>query len=673
MLKKKKRTVNLKDLLNEPGGQNSSTLTRSLDKLIATGTAQLADLIAPPSCEIHTDYINTGNECSSILAVTNWPETVNVGWFRQLVDRQKFKTDITVHYHPVPHAMIEHWLNRKSSNTESSLALEEKQGKNPQAILSLQQHDIQVMKEMVVFGGENFFQATLLVMVYGGTKEELAINTQEMMNRLKEVGIEAKPFYMRQRQGLESILPWGMDTAKAYHNFYSSALATGFPFMTGGLRVADGVCYGLTLGDNVPIFYDIFNKQGGFHKVIMGTTGSGKSFFTKTMAARYAMRGVDILVIDPSQQLEYKNFAEYLGGTVVEVSPTSSASINPFDIAQVEQQVRSRFGIGEGEQINVMAEKLNYLIGLFGLMAGGGLSDMDQAILGDLLRTLYESKGIYNGKEETYSRQAPTMGDFDVLLKTLYFLCTTDAGGEREFLSRIENNTALAGSVVGQVGKLYMYRKYTLNDIYTPEQVHAIGRIRGLLQPYITGYNAGLFGGDGKTTVKADTQVVVFRVGDCPEDLLELAMYIVFGEVYNRVLAGGGSLNKIVVFDEAWKLLRRQAATKSIHSLIREGRKMGTGIWMISQSPADFDTPEGKIALTQAQTRVLMKVSSDDAEIAGRLFNLPPSLYNRVPNFTSGIGLLLLDGKSVNFYLEATEEEAKMASTSPKSFGDGLS
>lgn len=647
-------------------------LNRSVERRIEQGTATISDLISAPMMSIEDNYIVHPEGLCSVMVVAFWPSTISVGWFRQVMYMlREFKADVAMHIHPVPRNYIEYYLQQKSRAVGSSIEAAQERGKDVKSVYTDQMSDIQIMQQAVMEEKQNFFQMTMTVTVYGDDKADLAENLRKTRSLFADAGIDVKPFIMQQRQGIETALPLGVDSAKAFHNFYTSALATGFPFMSSGLREPDGVCYGNNDYTGLPIFFNNFTKKGGggFNKVVVGTTGYGKSFWTKVMASRYAIRGVDVMVIDPSPKEEYKNFCDYLGGTQVEISTTGRAVLNPFDLARVQERLAST-AEGDTYRPNVIAEKMAFLQGLFALMGNNALTAIDLVMLDQLTGLLYELSGIIAGDESTYGNTPPTMEDFDRMLNVLHVVANLGEKERGDLRKRIEGDPAQAVSLVGRTFHWYEERRSTGNT-YSRDEIDAVKHLRTILNPYLTGFKAGFF--RGQSTVRADSGVTVFRVGDNKdEDQMALAMYIVFGEIYNRVLTGGGGRNKLVVIDEAWKLLTNHATAAPVQSLIREGRKMGTGTWILSQKPADFlDTPDGVTAVTQSGVLVMLNTAKEQvrrAEESG-IWSFPASVADNIPRLTKGRGIMQIDGKTtVAFRLVPTIPEMAMASTTESDF-----
>ena len=87
---------------------------------------------------------------------------------------------------------------------------------------------------------------------------------------------------------------------------------------------------------------------------IFGTSGAGKSFYTKLLILRYRLLGIEQYVIDPER--EYINLAKELKGTEIKIGPSSKTYVNVLDIRKESLE--------EGEQ-GYLATKISKLIGFF--------------------------------------------------------------------------------------------------------------------------------------------------------------------------------------------------------------------------------------------------------------------------------------------------------------------
>jgi type IV secretory pathway VirB4 component len=159
-----------------------------------------------------------------------------------------------------------------------------------------------------------------------------------------------------------------------------------------------GIIFGINQATNVPIIRDIFGFMNP-NVLVVGGSGSGKSYFTKLMLSRYVMRGVHVSIIDPSG--EYTNIVRALGGESIELSSRSNSMINPLDLLGYD-----------------LDEKLLSLADLFEIIFGKMSPEQKSALMDAAIET-YKRFGITVDMTKTAKKKRikqPTLGD---LYKTM--------------------------------------------------------------------------------------------------------------------------------------------------------------------------------------------------------------------------------------------------------------
>ncbi len=113
-------------------------------------------------------------------------------------------------------------------------------------------------------------------------------------------------------------------------------LAGVFPFVSSELQDEEG----FYLGDNeYPVFIDFFKRDSqrvNSNMMIVGKSGSGKSFATKTLLANFAADNTKIFIIDPEK--EYALLADKLEGKLIDVGSSIHGIINPFHVIRAFSQ-----------------------------------------------------------------------------------------------------------------------------------------------------------------------------------------------------------------------------------------------------------------------------------------------------------------------------------------------
>ena len=150
------------------------------------------------------------------------------------------------------------------------------------------------------------------------------------------------------------------------------------------------------------------NKYKNANMCIFGTSGAGKSFYTKLIILRNVLLGIEQYVIDPER--EYQSLAKNLDSTVIKLGPTSENYINVFDIRKES--------IEENEH-GYLATKIGKLIGFFNLIFGE-LNEEEKAILEEKIIQVYKikkinfnDKSLYNkNKKFKSTKDMPILEDF---------------------------------------------------------------------------------------------------------------------------------------------------------------------------------------------------------------------------------------------------------------------
>lgn len=142
------------------------------------------------------------------------------------------------------------------------------------------------------------------------------------------------------------------------------------------------------------VFIDRYNtnKYKNANMCIFGTSGAGKSFYTKLLILRYKLMGIKQYIIDPDR--EYHKLCNELNGTLIKIGPTSNTYINVLEIRKES--------IEDGEN-GYLATKIGKLIGFFNLIFGE-LNEEEKAIIEEKLIETYKRKNITFNDNSLYKQ-----------------------------------------------------------------------------------------------------------------------------------------------------------------------------------------------------------------------------------------------------------------------------
>ena len=155
---------------------------------------------------------------------------------------------------------------------------------------------------------------------------------KEMRALLKENGFKFTEMFGRQVDAFNSSNISRLDSVKdTLRGINLSSLAGMFPFISSAISDAGGFYVGYNSSGNVFLnFFRRDEERVNSNMMIIGKSGGGKSFATKTILANMAGDNTKIFCLDP--EYEYAILANNLFGNVIDVGSGLSGRINPFHI-----------------------------------------------------------------------------------------------------------------------------------------------------------------------------------------------------------------------------------------------------------------------------------------------------------------------------------------------------
>lgn len=431
------------------------------------GSVSIRDLIAPAALKVEPDCVRIGPKFARTLFVVNYPRYITVGWFAPIINYAA-TLDISMFFYPIPAEIILKQLKKKVGTTEAEIMSNSESGKPRDPIQETKLRDIEQLRDSLTQGTEKFFQFALYVTLYADSKEALDDLTNKIERIFGSRLVYSRRVLFQAEQGFNSTIPIGNDELMVSFNMNSSPCASSFPFISSELTSDNGILYGINRHNNSLVLFDRFSMQNA-NFTVFATSGAGKSYLVKLEVLRSLMFGTEVIIIDP--EMEYKHLSDAVGGTYINVSLSSEAKINPFDLPRpVGEQV------GAGDIIRAAVITLK---GLVKLMIGALTPEEDSLVDKALLET-YAKKDI-TADSDLSQIEPPQMQDLQQILEGM-------EGAE---------NIAIR------------------------------------LKKYTEGTFAGLL--NSPTNVDMRNQLVVFSVRDLEDELRPVAIYTIVNYIWNVV------------------------------------------------------------------------------------------------------------------------------------------
>ncbi len=279
--------------------------------------------------EVNRRDIRIGDRLTRSLHLGKWPRSLSPGFLQGLMAAGA-PMDLAVHLGAIPAEQAARTLEWQKVRFESAQSLSLNRGRSlsPEAEIALE--DVSRLRDEVQRGRERLFHASLSVTLHAGNAEGLKELTQKAKAHFAATLGKLDSLAFRQREGLLSTLPLGLNALAVWRTLDTSSLARLFPFSPPDLDTRSGTLYGIDLRACAPVVYDPFDGTHlNANTAVLARSGSGKSFATKLGVLRGLCRGVRAYVIDPEG--EYANMARAAGGRVL--SPgVPGQGMNPFVI-----------------------------------------------------------------------------------------------------------------------------------------------------------------------------------------------------------------------------------------------------------------------------------------------------------------------------------------------------
>ncbi|MBE7076113.1 MAG: DUF87 domain-containing protein [Clostridiales bacterium] len=260
------------------------------------------------------------DQCYRCYNLIDYPLHVGNAWGASvfLLDRTK----VVMKFSPIPKFESEKQIDRAIMEMETKFY---KTGRSSTQI-ELQTH-VETLKELLVSlknNNQQLYNVNTYVVCEDAAKKDVRA-------MLKQQGFKYSEMFSRQIDGFISSSISKRDSFKnTMRGMPTSTLAATFPFISNALQDPNGIY----LGDNeYPVFVDFFKRDRervNSNMMVIGKSGSGKSYATKTLLTNLAADNCKIFILDPEN--EYKDSTINLKGKFIDVGSSIHGIINPFHV-----------------------------------------------------------------------------------------------------------------------------------------------------------------------------------------------------------------------------------------------------------------------------------------------------------------------------------------------------
>lgn len=372
---------------------------------------------------------------------------------------------------------------------------------------------------------------------------------------------------------------------------------------------------GINIYNNSLIFIDRFNdnKYKNANMCVFGTSGAGKSFFTKLLVLRYSFFPIEQFIIDPDR--EYTKICNKLQGTLIKIGPNSETYINILEIREE--------GVEEGK--GYLATKISKLIGFFKLIFGE-LNEEEKALLEEKLIQIYEEKNITFDDKSLYKEPNEKIN-----IKPIF---------------KESNDMPILEDLFRVLGE----------DKNTKTmQIKLIPFVKGSLK-FFNQY----------TNIKLNNSLIVADIYDLGEENLKYGMYL-FTEFFWDKIKINREKKKIIYLDEVWRLIgvtSNKEVASFIYKIFKTIRKYGGSSVAITQDIGDLFSLEegsyGKSILNNSTVKVFFALEEENIQLLQQYTNLSEKEKIEIKALKKGENLIFANDEHILLKIEVADFEKKI-------------
>lgn len=577
-----------------------------------SGIFSKKDLISPAYVNMQNPkYFEVDNLYYSSLIVVNYYReqtdlllknlietniNMNISIFYEKQDSYKTIKDLTYHIGNVGVELKESNENRQDID-----------------IASYTYNDAKYIRKEIQVNNEELYFLYIYINIYAEDIKELEYNLNKIEGIAQSKGMQTRRANFRQEEcflaGLPILENKEIIKEAAKRNILTTGLLSTYPFISSTIFDKNGIFIGTNIYNNSLVFIDRYdtNKYKNANICIFGTSGAGKSFYTKLLILRYKLLGIKQYIIDPDR--EYNKICEKLNGVEIKLGPTSNTYINVLEIRKES--------IEDGES-GYLAIKISKLIGFFNLIFGE-MDEEEKALLEEKLIEVYKLKGINFDDKSLLNENFEFKNEKQMpILEDLYYILGQD---ERTKKFKIKLIPFVEGS-------MKFFNNYS--------------------------------------NIKLDNELIVADIYDLGEENLKYGMYILI-DIFWDAVKKDRKEKKAIYLDEIWRLIgvtSNKYVASFIYKIFKTIRKYsGSGV-AITQDISDIFSLDngtyGKSILNNSSIKTFFALEEENIKILGEYSNLSEKEKIEIKSLKRGECLMFVGEDHILTKIQSSEKEREI-------------
>ncbi len=504
----------------------------------------------------------------------------------------------------------------------ANVGVDLKDGKTNQQevdIAAFTYNDAKYIRKEIQVNNEDIYFLYIYLNIFSNNEKELEFLLNKIEGILESTGMQTRRANFRQEQLFLSCLPFMMNSEDlkpaAKRNVLTTGLTCTYPFISSALFDENGIFYGINIYNESMVFIDRYdeNKYKNANMCIFGTSGSGKSFFTKLQIIRYYLFEIEQYVIDPDR--EYENIANKLNGTVIKIGASSNTFLNIFDIRQESIE----------DEKGYLATKISRLIGFFNLIFGN-LDEEEKAILEEKIIKCYNQKGITFDDKTLFKND-----ENKINIKPIF--------KESKDMPILEDLYNILGE----------------DEKTKKMQIKLIPFVKGSLN-FFNNY----------TNIELNNKLIIADIYDLGEENIKYGMFL-FTDLFWDKIKKNRKIKKAIYLDEVWRLIgitSNKEVASFVYKIFKTIRKFGGSSVAITQDISDLFSLEngtyGKSIINNSSNKVFFSLEEENISILSEFTKLSEKEKIEIRSLKRGECLLFAGNEHILTKIEAGEYEEEI-------------
>ncbi len=373
---------------------------------------RIKDYIAPSSFVFEPNHIRIGSSFMRIMYVAKYDRELNDTFIADLLDNKE-KIIVSKHIVRMDKSAAYDMVHKKIVNMEGRIQKRKTQN-HKSGTDYLPFEFMESLKELSNLQDKlsgttcELFSVGVFIAVSARTEEELETITEFVDSKARKHQVTLMTATEQQNKALDTVLPFANSRFTGKNNCINTCVLSEeasvlIPFSTINHFSDKGICYGISTNSLTSSIITLdrteeMNSNGFF----LGTSGSGKSMFTKLEILDVLLKypNDEIIVIDPEN--EYKPLVDRFNGEILKLSPSSNTYFNVFDTDLSYSE----------EGSNAVAMKSQFVMTMIETAKGLPLSSNEKSVIDRCVKTVYKEFLAHNGDKQ----YLPTLKEFYEML-----------------------------------------------------------------------------------------------------------------------------------------------------------------------------------------------------------------------------------------------------------------